>query len=180
MPRLAVPEWATLVAIAALWVAFHHVPDNHARTRLELEARASNWQANSRATVSNPALLVDDIRLAGTWVCKQRLTSSSFEFTPTNRRGFVAQFSTHGCLGGCELRRGATFSGGTIRLDDAVAEYRPRTYDTLYAVQIDGVEYLLPEHSVPMFERELTSSDGAWKFYVFRRYLRGSEPDNAR
>ena len=56
-----------------------------------------------------------------------------------------------------------------IRLDAAVAEYVPRTYDMLYGVRVDGNEYLLPAESLSDFERELDAGSAGWQSCLYQR-----------
>ena len=63
----------------------------------------------------------------------------------------------------------ASVANGVISLDGAIAEYRPRTYDTLYVISVDGAEYLLPAQWIAEFEQKLRSEGDGWQWYLYRR-----------
>jgi len=50
-----------------------------------------------------------------------------------------------------------------------VAEYLPRTYDTLFALRIERVEYLLPSVLIREFEEEFNAGSDHWNRLVFQR-----------
>jgi hypothetical protein len=115
------------------------------------------------------ALIATDINIAGDWLERGRHHSTSFSFSPLASGSFDAQFKTHGCSGGAAFSRQATWRAGTIRLDRAVADILGRTYDTLYAMRLDGTEYLLPSACVENFEQELASGNLDWSFGPLQR-----------
>lgn len=167
--RFTATEWLTLIAVAAILAGFVLIPDNHELTRRNLKQRASNWKPRPPIELVDPSVLSASANLEGAWICQHGLDHSRFTFTRQSDRQFAVHFSTGGCLGGCDLRRRAVFDAGVIQLDGAVAEYFPRTYATLYVIQIDGVDYLLPDESVRDFEHELAIEDGNWRFHVYCR-----------
>ena len=57
-------------------------------------------------------------------------------------------FDTFGCLDRYSLQREATYKDGVLRLNKAVAEYCPFTYDTLYTISVDGKEYLISQSMI--------------------------------
>jgi len=174
--RPTIVESITIVAVLAMIV----VPDSATATRRSLERRAHNWKPSLVPNLSDRSLIATDISLSGEWTTRRRLNHTAFTFSKRPDGKYDVQFSTGGCLGGCELTRIATLSDGAIILDGAVAEYVPRTYDTLYAIRIDNDEYLLPAENVPDFERDLASGTDDWKWYVHARGKESNEQNDAR
>jgi len=178
--RPTIVESITIVAVLAILVCLIVVPDSATATRRSLERRARNWKPSLVPNLSDRSLIATDISLSGEWATRRRLSHTAFTFAKRPDGQYGVQFSTGGCLGGCELTRIATFSDGAIMLDGAVAEYVPRTYDTIYAIRIDNDEYLLPAESVPDFERDLASGSDDWKWYVHKRGKESNEQNDAR
>jgi len=52
------------------------------------------------------------------------------------------------------MSRTATVRDGVTTLSSAVAEYLPRTYNTLYMVRVDDADYLVPADGIRDFENE--------------------------
>jgi hypothetical protein len=169
--RLTILEWLTILFIMAVLGGLF-LPDSATATRWQLEKRARDFVSADIARLSDESIIATDPDIAGTWTCRHRMDGSAFTFSRRDDGQFDADFSTSGCLGGCDLRRTAKIDKGVVRLDAAVAEYRPRTYNTLYVIYIAGTEYLLPADGLSDFEQELKSGSGGWERYVFRR---GSE-----
>lgn len=76
--------------------------------------------------LSDTSLNAADMSLIGKWINRHRLNFTAFTFD------------------------------GAVVLDGAVAEYVGRVYDTIYAIRVDNMEYLLPAENVPL--RELVRS----------------------
>lgn len=167
---------STVVVIA---VGLLIVPDTATATRWRLERRAEQWQPKSFAVLADRAILSPQVDLSGTWSCRHRRDDTTFTFSPRRDGRFEVDFTTGGCLGSCRLERIATVDQGVIRLDRAVAEYLPRTYDRLYAIRLDGTDYLLPEPSVPEFERERAAGSVQWLGLVLRRVENAPAPSSA-
>lgn len=166
--RVTWDEWFTILCVA-IFVGGTLLPDSATQTRWRLERRARDFKKTITPKLHDKSIIATDAAIAGAWICRHRLDRSSFVFTGRPDGQFDADFSTSGCLGGCTLKRTARFDGGVIRLDSAVAEYVPRTYDTIYAVCIQGTEYLLPAERLSDFEQELGTGTRGWERYVFRR-----------
>jgi len=172
MPTLRKPttaETVTLWAILAVFAGMILIPDSATSTRWGLERRAQNWTPTIVPALADQSLLATDVELAGKWSNHHRLTRSSFAFSKTSDRGYDADFITGGCLGGCRLSRTASVQNGVVTLDRAVAEYILRTYNTLYAVRIDGQEYQVPAYGIQTFEQQLAFDSDGWKWHVFSR-----------
>jgi hypothetical protein len=159
----------TIAAVLAGLAALAFLGDSATATRRELERRARTWTKGPLATLSDPSLLAPDVDLSGQWVNRGRRSHAFFRFTERAPGSFDVLFSTGGCLGRCELTRTAEFKEGVLTLDGAVAEYAPRTYDTLYVIRLNAREYLLPAVSVAEFECELAAATDRWKQYLFTR-----------
>ena len=54
-------------------------------------------------------------------------------------------------------------------MDHAVALYSGPAFNTLYAIRIDGSDYLLPEPDVLWFEEERRRAVGNWERFAFKR-----------
>lgn len=176
--RLTVVEWLTILFIVAVLGGLL-LPDSATMTRWQLEKRARDFVSADVATLSDESIIVTDPDIAGTWTCRHRMDGSEFTFSRRGDGQFDVDFSTSGCLGKCDLRRAAKIDKGIIRLDAAVAEYRTRTYNTLYVIRIDGSEYLLPADGLSDFEQEVKSGSGGWEGYVFRRGSEANEQSRA-
>ena len=176
--RFTVVEWLTIFGVLVILGGLL-LPDSATTTRWSLEKRARNFAATPAATLTDDSIIATDVNITGTWTCRHRMNWSSYAFTARPDGKFNADFRTGGCLGGCELQRTARFDRGAIRLDAAVAEYLPRTYNTLYSIRIADTVYLLPAEWLPDFERELDSDSDRWQWYVYRRGNDANEPKNA-
>lgn len=176
--RLTVVEWLTILCIVGA-LSTLLLPDSATMTRWRLEKRARDFTLAGVARLTDESIIAKDADITGTWISSHRLNRSAFTFSRRDDGRFDTDFSTSGCLGGCDLRRTASVNKGVIGLDAAVAEYIPRTYNTLYVIRIDGTEYLLPAEWLPDFERELKSGSGGWKWCVFRRGIDANEQSGA-
>ncbi len=168
-----------MIAVLAILAGLIFIPDSATSTRRSLERRARNWKPSSVPTFTDPSLIATDIALSGEWTTRRRLNHTTFKFAKRADGKYDVQFSTSGCFGGCELTRIAEISDGAIMLDGAVAEYVSRTYDILYSIRVDNIEYLLPAESVPDFERDLASGSDDWKWYVHTRRAQSNEQSDA-
>lgn len=166
--RFSIGQWIAGIGLSVILGGFL-VPDSATVTRRSLEERAERFVAKGVGALADKSMIATDVRLEGTWVCRSRLSGSAFVFSPRADGQFDAAFRTSGCLGGCDLGRVARLGGGVIRLDAAVAEYLPRTYDMLYVVRVDGNEYLLPAESLSDFERELDADSAGWQSCLYQR-----------
>lgn len=166
--KVTVVEWAVIGAIASL-LALVALPDNHTFTRWELERRARNWQPGVAPDLADASRLAADFALDGAWERRGHLHGSSLVFQQASESQLVATFSTAGCLGSCQLTRNVELIAGLVTLDGAVAEYGGGTYDTLVAIRVDDVDYLLPATSVHDFERAQAAGSDDWRRYLFRR-----------
>jgi hypothetical protein len=172
MKRLRCPtvvEWVTIAGVAAILAAVLVIPDTATSTRRQIERRARDFKAASVARLTDESILAADAVIAGSWIRRHRLNRSTFVFTPRPDGRLDVRFATGGCLGGCEFVRIASFANGVISLDGAIAEYLPRTYDTLYVIRVDGAEYLLPAQGLAEFEQKLRSEGDGWQWYLYRR-----------
>lgn len=170
--RLTIVECLTSVAVMAILASLVLIPDSATSTRRSLERRARNWKASNVPTITDRSLIATDIALNGEWTTRRRFNHTAFTFVKRTDGRYDVQFSTGGCFGGCKLSRIGTLSEGVIVLDGAVAEYLPRTYDTLFAIRIESVDYLLPAESVQHFEEAIASGSEDWRWYV---HTRGNE-----
>lgn len=164
-----IAESVAVIATVGILGALILIPDSATATRRSLERRAADWKRSALPTLTDASLIATDISLAGEWMRRARLNHAAFTFVERIDQRYDVRFSTGGCLGGCEFSRIATVTEGVIVLDGTVAEYVPRTYDTIYAIRVDGGEFLLPAESVPDFERERDSGSEHWKWYVLSR-----------
>jgi len=169
-----------MVAVLAILGGHIFIPDSATSTRRSLERRAQNWKPSGVTTITDRSLLATDIALNGKWTTRRRLNHTAFTFAKLTDGKYDVQFSTGGCLGGCNLSRVGTLSDGVLVLDGAVAEYVPRTYDTLYAIRIDDADYLLPAESVRDFELAIASGSNDWRWYVHSRSNESNEQNDAR
>jgi hypothetical protein len=62
--------------------------------------------------------------------------------------GYAVGLETHGCVGGWSFERTARYKDGILRLNKAVEEYDPGPYDTLYAISVDGKEYVISQRMI--------------------------------
>ncbi len=168
--RQTLAEIVAVLGIVAVLCAIVFIPDSATSTRWHLERRAREYRAKSVDAPADPSLLATDIDLAGEWINDGLRTYSSFVFTKRGPGQYGVQFTTHGCLGGCKLSRMASLSDGIISLDGAVAEYVPRTYNTLYAIRVDNLIYLVPADGIREFERSRASGSDKWRRYAFSRH----------
>jgi hypothetical protein len=167
--RPTIVEALTLVGICGILVSLF-IPSTATTIRWSMERRAREWQPTVAPVLADQSLLARDVDISGAWSSPHRLKRSTLAFSARPDGRYDAQFSSSGCLGGCQLSRTAALSSGTIALDGAVVEYSSGpTYDTLYALRIDDTDYLLPAPSVADFQREFSAGSDFWQFYVFKR-----------
>jgi len=175
-PR-AITRVEVFVVICILGVlAALFLPSSDTQTRWNIKRRIAEWDRD-RPPVAKPnaSLLASDILLEGKWEVHRHLQSSAIEISRNPPWQYQIAFSTSGCLGGLTLERTGTYVDGTLSLDKPVGEYLPLTYDRLYAVRIEGTDYLLPEASVEQFEAGLSADKRSimdsriLEMWVFRR-----------
>jgi hypothetical protein len=86
--------------------------------------------------------------IVGEWTTDVFLDGSRLSIQGKESGGYSVDFSTGGCLGHWDLQREGTYKDGVFRFKKAVEEYRPNTYDTLYAVSVNGTEYLISQSAI--------------------------------
>ncbi|MHC5058407.1 MAG: hypothetical protein ACYTKD_27435 [Planctomycetota bacterium] len=117
-----------------------------------IERRLVGWkQDHEDLTPILDSILDRNANIEGAWTT--RLPPISYESSTLLIRReegdrYVVDFSTGGCLGQWRLDREGSYAKGVFRLDRPVEEYCPRVYDTLYAVSVEGVGYLISQPSV--------------------------------
>lgn len=166
--RRSLADWLVVGAIVAD-VAMLCLPDSATRKCWELKRRALDWKKEPPTTLDDPSRLSIKESPAGTWRRRGHLNWAALEIAEPLAGRSQVESSTGGCMGTCALARTASIRDGVVTLDGAVAEYTPRTYDTLYLVSVEGWEYLLPAPCVPEFERSLDADTEDWTHHVFRR-----------
>jgi hypothetical protein len=172
MPRFQKPtliEGFVIVCIIVVLALLLLSPDTQSVTRRQLELRVRDWKPAPLDLLSDSELLAGDIDLSGDWSTRLAHSGSSITFERRSDEDFNVHFSTGGCQGGCEWSRTAAFVEGVITMDRAVAPYDRRAFNTLYAIRIDGTDYLLAEPDVLRFEEERRRAVGNWGWYVFKR-----------
>jgi len=134
-----------------------------------IERRAALWERGEVPVLSDASLIAGDAVLHGEWRREGRRERHVYHFSGRADGTFGVYFTTNN-HGTCDFSRTATFSEGVINLDKAVAHAMGEAYDTLYAVRIDGADYLIPAPHVENFERELAAEDGGWRRFVFKPF----------
>lgn len=165
--RPTVVESITVVGVVTVLASVILIPDSATSTRWELERRARDWKRTAVPAPADSSLISTNVDLTGEWGNQHRLTGSTFVFTKRSQRQYDAQFATTGCFGGCSFDRVASVDNGVVTLNEAVAEYRPRTYNTLYVIRVGETNYLVPAVGIREFERALTSGTDGWRWHVF-------------
>lgn len=176
--HLSLADLVIAVSLVGL-LAAAFLPDTATSMRWKLERRARDWKPSTFSGLADESLLALDIDLAGEWINEHRLTRSSFMFTKRSPQQYDAEFATSGCLGGCRFHRMAYMKNGVVTLNEAVTEYMPRTYDTLYPIRIGERAYLVPADGVREFEGKLASGSGDWRWHVFERRDKSHAGDDA-
>ena len=180
LQKPTIAEAITIVGVAAVLTALILMPDSATSTRWELERRARDRKETTIPGPADSSMIASNVDLAGEWINEHRLTRSSFVFTKRSQQQYDAQFATSGCLGGGRFPRVASVNDGVVTLDEAVAEYMPSTYNTLYAFRVGEADYLVPADGIREFERLLASGSDGWKWYVFSRRDESNEQTDAR
>ena len=173
--RPTIVECITMIAVLAILAGLIFIPDSATATRRDIERRARDWKPTVAPFLNDRSLIDTEVSLTGQWQTPRRLSHTEFTFEPRTDGRYNVRFRTGGCGGGCELSRTATLTDGVIVFDGAVVEYSRKTYDTMVAMRLDNVQYLLPAESVADFERELASGSGDWKWYVHTRIQQVNE-----
>jgi hypothetical protein len=76
------------------------------------------------------------------------LDSSALSIRKSESGGYNVDFTTGGCLMQWTFQREGTNTSDVFRLNKPIQEYRPNTYDTMYAVVVDGTEYLICQSEI--------------------------------
>jgi hypothetical protein len=109
------------------------------------------WKPDHRLKKPKATLINPDVDLQGTWVTATRMDYSTLAFEKS-AGGYTVRFVTGGCLGQWKLYRTAMCSHGVITLSAPIRPYRPGTYQTLYAIKVGGIDYLLPSCDVEQIQ----------------------------
>jgi len=142
--------------VLGLTLGFLLAPDAIRRSQLERAARA--WKPGpSDSEHPHEKLISPGVDLNGSWI-RTGMDGVSLTFHRREKDGYDVAVHTGGCLWSCSFERTATFADGVVKLNVSVIEYGRNTYDTLYAVQIDDHEYLVPACTVPQLNQSASSS----------------------
>ena len=121
-----------------------------------VEERLSKWKPvrdNSRQP--NKRIVAADLDIKGNWIAGGGYSCSTLSISGTGDRVSVS-FYTTGCLNQWELERTAVFADGILLFNRPVEEYIGLTYKKLYAVRIDGQEFLVSSPAVELVEKALS------------------------
>ena len=173
--RPTIVECITIIVVIAILAGLVFIPDAATATRRDMERRARDWKPIVAPNLKDGSLLDTEVSLAGQWHTPRRLSHTEFTFDLRTDGRYNVRFRAGGCGGGCELSRTATLTDGVILFDGAVVEYSRKTYNSMVAIRLDNVQYLLPAESVADFERELATGTGDWKWYVHSRNRQDNE-----
>ncbi len=113
-----------------------------------VEARLEKWKP-SKKNLEKPAksIMASDVDIEGVWLAHRGLDHTSLHISKTNANLSI-NFYTSGCLSRWQLNRTGLFTNGVLTLNRPVDEYYPLTYMTLYAIQIEGIDYLVSSAAV--------------------------------
>lgn len=149
-----------------------------------IEQKLTQWEPDHEdLTPAIRSMFRPETDVTGEWTTFVHLDGSTLTFHRGESGRYAVDFSTGGCFGDWDLKREAMYSGGVIRLSKPVEEYRPDTYDTLYAVSVDGTDYLISQSAI-RFVVQHYSKKGVvnWsdeiKFAAFHRKDK-AQPDGA-
>jgi hypothetical protein len=136
--------------------------DSATRARQEIEARIASWRAGSDDEIQpTPSLRRPEMEIVGDWEIRLRLAYSYVSIHATAGENYAVHFETGGCMGGYQGDRTATYHAGVLKLDKPVSEYLGgSTFDTMYAVNVDDREVLLPAAKIRQLEAD-SFSNGA-------------------
>jgi hypothetical protein len=91
--------------------------------------------------------------IAGEWLVERHRSLTRLEVSRSTAGDYVVQFQTKGCLGGYAGTRQGVFRDAALVLDKPVAEYTGSTYDCLFAIEVEGVPYLIPAAAVEEYDK---------------------------
>ena len=121
-----------------------------------------------------------DMEIAGSWTTLMILDGSTLEIQENEDGTYSIDFSTGGCLSNWDLKRTGTYANGVLRLDKPVEEYGSSTYDTLYPVRVDGLDYLISQSRIrSLYKHYATDGKVKWPEHIdYHAFHRKSDEGN--
>ena len=112
--------------------------------------------------------------IAGDWEISGMDGGSSLSIRKKESGGYSVAFSTGGCAAQWDFKREATYESGVFHLNKPVEEYRPAIYDTLYAISVDGADYLTSQSVIRYIVKQYSKNGVVdWsehvKFFAFHK-----------
>jgi hypothetical protein len=113
----------------------------------------SQWRPDHEDLSSIIAdILQPQVHIEGEWTSNDgpsgETPTNSLSIEANSSGGYTIEFSTRGCLASWHLDREGIYTRGVLRLHRPVQEYGSVTYDTLYAVSVNGTEYLISQAAI--------------------------------
>lgn len=149
-----------MVVVAACatfsWLVGTNDPDS--TMRRSFESKIEGWKP-TEADRQRPdeRILSPAVDIVGVWERRGHLDGSSLSITGGPSDKHQVSFSTGGCLGHFQAERTGSYDKGALVLSQPITEYCPATYKVLFAVRIDGNDYLVPSVHVDDLQRGLSS-----------------------
>lgn len=114
-----------------------------------IEKKLAAWSPGIKDKQVPPDKIRDrSVDIEGDWIGRTGMDSAKMSIKRRSGDGYEVRFSTSGCLSRWQLKRTGTYQDGVLVLNRPVQEYCPITFQTLYAIHVDGKNYLLPSCSV--------------------------------
>ena len=138
-----------------------------------VEAELAKWTPDpTNLTAVLGPMLRPGMNIVGEWKTIMCEGGSSLQIAPSPGGAYSVALSTCGCEGRWDLRRTGTYRDGVLRLDRPVREYCHFAYDTLYAVSLEGRDYLLSQELIRfVVEHDVTNGVVDWaegiKYFAF-------------
>ena len=141
-----------------------------------METELAKWSPSSEdMKVPRESLRDRSMNVTGEWIGRTGMDYAALSIKPRSGNEYDVTFATGGCLSDWQLRRIGKYAHGVLTLDRPVQEYCPITFNTLYAIRIDGKELLLPAGNTTELMEDV-DSDGHAKsnsigvsFYTYGR-----------
>jgi hypothetical protein len=120
------------------------------------------------------------VNVVGEWTTEDEPAKSSISIEKNASGRYVIDFSTRGCLSGWSLHREGVYANAILRLNKSIEEYPSDIYDTLYAVSVNGSDYLISQSAIRFLIKHCSKDEGAdWseqiKSNAFHRAVKSEE-----
>ncbi|MFN0138128.1 MAG: hypothetical protein ACKVS9_18645 [Phycisphaerae bacterium] len=125
---------------------------DEAQTACFIEQELADWSPSVADAQAPPEYLRNrSVAIEGVWIGRTDMDYASMTITRRADNNYDVEFVTGGSLSSWCLKRTASYRDGVLTLDRPVREYCPITFKSMFTIQVDGKELLLPASTVSEF-----------------------------